>query len=288
MDLIPLRVGARPDTQTAERAGQRFIAACGLGDSPDVRQMRQLDAKLLVTAASNEITLSPGLPLLLKPLSLVLGPAVDGHVIPDNPHHLFSAGREHQVPLIIGSTREEMSLFLITARTPTDQAAYLKTLTDDFGDFAAPIAQAYPVHDASQIRSAALQLATDLSFTVEARDIARAHAAAGNKSFRYQFSRGTQRSFLRFLGAHHGADVPFVFQRPAEAGQNDLRISQTIGQYWTHFAATGDPNAPGLPRWPAYRADEEWMIDFAENVHLLQRDRTAQLDLIEKFLRSRE
>ena len=288
LDLIPVggQNPAKPDT--AEQIGRRLIAACGLGDSTDPRQMRQLDARLLVKAAPVDGgPFRPGSPLRFKPPSVVVGPAVDGHLIPDRPTRLFAVGREHPVPLIIGNTRDEMALFLLTARMPADEAGYLKTLKEDFGEFAAPIAQAYPAGDASQIRSAAVQLATDLSFSVEARFIARSHAAAGNKVFRYQFSRGTRRGFLQFLGAHHGADVAFVFQRPLGRDEQELRISRTIGQYWTHFAATGDPNVQGVPPWPAYRADREAMLDFAGDVHLLSGHRNEQLDLIEIALRSK-
>ena len=286
MDLIPLRGEAQQRAETAEQVGCRLIAACGLGDSPVPAQMRRLDPKLLVKAAPAEAGPGPGAPLQLKPLSLTIGPAVDGHVIPDKPNRLFAAGREHPVPLIVGTTRDEMALFLLTAAMPPDEAAYLKTLERDFGKFAEPIAQAYPAHDASQIRPAAVQLATDLSFASEARFIARAHAAAGNKSFRYLFSLGSKRGFLQFLGAHHGAEVAFVFQRPIGNDEADPRISRTIGQYWINFAATGNPNAGGVPAWPVYRGDEEAMIEFTHDVSVLKRHRSEQLDVIEKFLQS--
>ena len=107
--------------RTAEQFGRRFIAGCGLGQTPDVSQMRRLDYRQLLKAAPSEVGAGPGAPLHLKPLALIIGPTVDGHVIPDAPERIFAAGREHPVPLMIGSTRDEMALFLLAARFPADE-----------------------------------------------------------------------------------------------------------------------------------------------------------------------
>ena len=280
MDLIPLRGAARKGTQTAEQVGRRLIAGCGLGDLPQPREMRRLDARQLVQAVSVDFP-RPGSALHFEPLSVALGPAVDGHFIPDRPTRIFAAGRESPVPLVIGTTRDEMSLMLLGTRLPADRDAYLNTLKADFGDFADRFAAAYPVHDASDIRPAAVRLATDLVFTSQARFFARAHAVAGNQCYRYVFSLGTQQGFLKFLGAHHGADVPYVFQLPQK---DDSQIRRTIGKYWVNFAASGNPNASTLPEWPAHGPKQDVLIEFAQDVRVLTSPRKQQLDLIDKFL----
>jgi para-nitrobenzyl esterase len=284
MNLARLRE-APPGQKTAEQIGQSLIAACGLETTADAKQMRQLDAKALTQSAPGEPGL--GAPLRLRPLSLRVGPIVDGHVIPDQPNALFAAGREHAVPLIVGNTRDEMALMLMGAKWPADQAAYLQKLKEDFGDLAESVAKAYPAQDAKQIRSAVIQLSSDLSFVSETRHIARTHAAAGQKTFRYQFSRGTNRGFLQSLGAHHAAELAYLFQVPTlRDDEGARRISRTLGRYWINFAATGNPNGQGLPDWPAYRTDAEEMVDFAEDVNVLKGHRNEQLDVVEKALRA--
>jgi para-nitrobenzyl esterase len=271
--------------ESAEQAGQRFIAACGLSPSADAGQMRQLDAKVLVQAAPHEP--APGGLLQLKPVSLMLGPIVDGHVIAGSPNLLFAAGRQHPVPMVVGNTRDEMAIFLLMTKMPADEKAYLNKLKDDFGDLAEAVAKAYPAQGAGKVRSAATQLTSDMSFVSESRTIARSHSAAGQKTFRYQFSRGTKRGFLQSLGAHHGAEVAFLFQRPSgRDDEGEMRMSRTIGRYWINFAATGDPNGPSLPAWPAYRSGTEEMADFAEDVNVLKGYRNDQLDVIEKVLQA--
>jgi para-nitrobenzyl esterase len=58
------------------------------------------------------------------------------------------------------------------------------------------------------------------------------------------------------LGATHTAEIPYVFSPPPPGGawsDLDRKLADTMSSYWVNFAMTGDPNAGGLPVWPAFR-----------------------------------
>ena len=38
----------------------------------------------------------------------------------------------------------------------------------------------------------------------------------------------------------------------------DHEVSKTMQAYFVNFIKTGDPNGSGLPKWPAYRADDHY------------------------------
>ena len=47
-----------------------------------------------------------------------------------------------------------------------------------------------------------------------------------------------------------------------EHGFEDEATAQAANAYWANFAKTGDPNGPGLPKWPASDARGDQLMDF--------------------------
>jgi len=84
--------------------------------------------------------------------------------------------------------------------------------------------------------------------------------------------------FRRKMGAFHGLDEPMVFgalemdsrlakllanKRAVQLGEP---LSEKIMSYYTNFARTGNPNGPGLPRWPQYNTANKERIYFDNDI----------------------
>jgi len=58
----------------------------------------------------------------------------------------------------------------------------------------------------------------------------------------------------------------------------DREIADVMSSTWVSFAATGDLNGPGLPKWPKYQEESEQHLEFGDTIRTRSRLFAADLD----------
>lgn len=216
--------------------------ASGLGCS-SAECLRGLGAEEIVAAQGGDPVNGDGT------VTLQFGPSVDGSVLPAAPLGLIQAGQHNRVPFAIGANADETAVFTL----PLTEAAYRATVLRAFGPVAgALVLREYPVSAYDSPRQALIAVTTDAQFVCPSRAIARAVANAQEEPvYRYFFTHSSAAQPVP--AAFHGLELAYLFQRfGGGAAESDLAVQRVVREYWTNFAATGDPNASGLVRWPEY------------------------------------
>ncbi len=179
-------------------------------------------------------------------------PAVDGFVLRDSPEVAIGKGEHNKVPFAVGANADETG----SAAPPiSSEAEYRALVAAQFGGLAPLVLARYPSSAFPTPRKAYVALTSDARFICPSRRFARAAAKGGSPVFRYFFTYPASRLY----GAVHGIEIPFVFGSfDAIAGYTPdaaaRSLSESMNASWARFAATGDPNGPGLTAWPAYDA----------------------------------
>ena len=258
----------------AEQAGLK------LGD--DIDALRKLTARELFEKTS---LLSPTVRGLTTPR--VLRPIRDGWLLPEDERPVFKAGRLHAMPLLVGSNADEGTL--LTKTWPVDSVESYKELAQaNFGDATAKALRLYPAASNADARPRVAEMFADTQFNYGTRLLAQAMSKVESKTWRYLFLR---RRPQQTDGPHHGEEVPYVFGTIAEApagetadyDPDDREVSTAMMQAWTAFAATGNPNAPTLPRWAPYDPSADNYMAFGDTIEPGRAWRKPQLDFLDTF-----
>jgi para-nitrobenzyl esterase len=261
--------GSQP---SAETVGLGFARALGAGS---LAALRALPAETLVGQAMRTQE------------------NVDGWVLPDEIRTIFAKQQHHRVPVIVGSTADEMTSLGGAGNAPQTLEEFRTRISQQYGELAAEFETAYGVTSAADIVRALLAAGRDTTFSSHMRTWARMTTAAGSKAFLYYFTHTPPHPRAAELRAFHASEIPYVFnvvpsRDPREAGyaytDADRTLAEAMSSYWVNFITTGNPNGTGLAEWPAYELATEPYLEFGSAIrtgnHLLQRE----LDFLERAL----
>ena len=240
---------------TGEGVGERLAEDLGVADGQDTLQkLRSVPVDQILKAWSQDPQVH-------------FDAIVDGWVVPEQPAKIFAEGKQMHIPVLIGSNANEATVF--GHGGPKTIAQFKNYLQEDTGKFSDEEFRAYPAQSDGDVAGQYLQLQSD-NFAYGAYSLAQAMTRVGQKAYLYYFTFAETGKRAQ-LGAYHGEELKFLsnsFPSDWQHSSDDEKLGDAIRTYWTQFAKTGDPNAPGLTEWPAYSNRSNQWLNLGRTIRL--------------------
>jgi para-nitrobenzyl esterase len=263
--------------------GYESAEAEGVRIAPDIAPLRELAAGELLAKAK---------PLMdIDAASLEFWPTVDGRVMPAHPADLFDQGRVANVPLIIGNTTDEGTMFALMHRVKT-AAGWREFARRTYPVGGDDLLAQYPAASDAEVFASLSRYTRDWIFAGTTRGVARATARHNRRVWRYEFTRVNPGAWPVAgppLGAPHSSELSYVFgelqwanPRPNPYDATDRALARTMSAAWVRFASSGDPNGGDLPSWPQGGATDDRRMAFGDTIRFGVDPNAAALDTYDR------
>uniref|UniRef100_A0A8C9URR3 Carboxylic ester hydrolase n=1 Tax=Spermophilus dauricus TaxID=99837 RepID=A0A8C9URR3_SPEDA len=204
---------------------------------------------------------------------------VDGAFLPRHPQELLASADFQPVPSIIGVTNDEYGSLLPMILGPpeiqkdidreTTQAVLQRISTQRMmlpAECADLLMEEYmgDNEDPHTLRLQFQEMMADFMFVMPALQVAHDQSSHAPVYF-YEFQHPP--SFIKDLRpphvkADHGDDeFVFVFGSyiNVELTEEEELLKRRMMKYWANFARNGNPNGEGLPHWPLFDQDQQYL-----------------------------
>ena len=196
-------------------------------------------------------------------------PTMDGANLPIQPWDPVAPAQSADIPLLVGTVLNEFFTPLYDKSLLTMTREQLKTrLSATYGGNADHIIEIFkadhPAFTPGQLMSVIGAAGVRQGAVTQAE-----RKAAQNAAPAYTYWFWWQTPILdRIPGAFHCSELSFVFDNtdrcaPMTGGGPVPRaLAAKVSDAWIQFARSGNPNHPGLPKWPAFTTSEGAVMIF--------------------------
>ncbi|WP_234353790.1 carboxylesterase/lipase family protein [Gordonia iterans] len=262
------------DRERGARYGELFLEEVHAPDPPTPDALRRLPVAALVSAGTRVFNRVPS----EFPGTIAYAPMIDGDLVPRDPMEAIRDGDAHDVPLMIGTNRDETSLFkwMKTPLMPvTEQQvqAMFELIAQEQPELAIPgvddVAVAYGGESRIPGRNGArfMGISRDLAFRMPAVWIAEAHSRHAPVHL-YRYDWATPLFRVLGIGATHATELPYIWGNPASTKadisyrlggrKTGSRVRRRMQERWLGFADDGDPVSSDSPaQWKPYTNQEQ-------------------------------
>ena len=279
--------------EVASRNTKKFLDHLGIS-TKNIQKLHDLPAATLVSAAEAIATpISSGLAGEGDAEQFMpLGPVLDGTVIPEHPMDPVPSQYGADVPVMIGTTRDDMTMLMLGMPWfgSLDNQGLAMTAKRLFGDKSDIVLEAYRDESPKATPTdLACQMITDRTMWIGSVVWAERRAKANRGpvySYRFDFESP---ALGGVMGAAHGGDIPFALNNhymSVMAGDKpeNIQMAKIMSDTWVDFTRTGDPNNPRIPDWAPYNLDTRPVMHFDLPTHVSQDHRSEMRQLLTSVL----
>ncbi len=195
------------------------------------------------------------------------GMTVDGYALPKTPWEIYQAGENNEEALLNGFNRDEADVFTMFGSAPKAKN-YAAALEDLFGtDITANMVALYPARNNKEAKENFNRIISAYWFSYQHHAWTQTLVAQGKPVYEYYFSKDNPSA-----GAFHSGELIYLYGNvPKGYGykKSDYALQDIATQYIINFAATGNPNGPGLPEWQAADGSDT-VLELGETVQMVQ------------------
>ena len=200
---------------------------------------------------------------------------IDGYALPKSPYEIYQAGEQNEEALLNGVNANEADPFIFLEYlfgTQPNLKNYKERLQSIFGEDTDELLAKYDGKintdkDANRIFN---EIISTYWFVYPHQSWSTMAYNNLETVYRYIFTKDNG-----YMGTWHSGEIIYAYGNVKNAkksyryNEDDLKLSDTMLNYWINFVKTGNPNGDGLPQWDQWNPDANKIIELGSDVKMI-------------------